>query len=145
MRQVSELCTLLLRYNMIQHHPLGPVQGRWVLRQLHTVIQQGATYIDHSKIVCEECNMLSQPWWLMNTNDFILVCWLPPSCLVAASWWRPTFFELLWRSYSNIFLLWDGNIFHPAVRTRGNPGRAGNRKYILASGAKLRILNTKFH
>lgn len=62
MCQVSELCTLLLRYNMIQQHPLGPIQGHRVLHQLHTVIQQGATYTDHSTVF-EECSVLSQPWW----------------------------------------------------------------------------------
>ena len=58
MCQVSEVRALLLRYDIIQQHPLRPVQGRRVLHQLHLVKQQGATYTDH-RAVLKECNMLS--------------------------------------------------------------------------------------
>lgn len=43
MCQVSEICTLILRYDVIQQDPLGAVQGHGVLHQLHTLIHQGAT------------------------------------------------------------------------------------------------------
>lgn len=33
---------------MIQQHPLGPVQSRRVLHQLHALVQQGAPCTDHS-------------------------------------------------------------------------------------------------
>lgn len=51
MCQVSEVGALLLIYDVIQQHPLGPVQGRRVLHQLHTLIQQRATFTDHRAVL----------------------------------------------------------------------------------------------
>lgn len=57
MCQVLQLCTLVLRYHMIQQHPLSPVQVHRFLHQLHTVVYQGAACSDHRTVITE-CNIL---------------------------------------------------------------------------------------
>lgn len=42
--QVFECRALLLGYDVIQQHSLGPVQGCGVLHQLHALIQQRPTF-----------------------------------------------------------------------------------------------------